>query len=89
MLIERTEQFASTGHVVGIYPQPGIDVRPDQPRPDGPLMIRRVTCPDIAVVLTDLEGPARFRPRWPVIWAVPRSAPGTVAPFGQLLELAT
>jgi hypothetical protein len=25
------------------------------------------------VVLTDLDGPARFRPRWPVIWAVPEA----------------
>ena len=29
--------------------------------------------PDIVVVLTDLDGPARFRPRWPVIWAVPEA----------------
>ena len=32
--------------------------------------------PDLGVVLTDLEGPARFRPRWPVIWAVPASHSG-------------
>ena len=31
--------------------------------------------PDIAIVLTDLDGPARFRPRWPVIWAVPEAVP--------------
>jgi predicted metal-dependent peptidase len=44
--------------------------------------------PDIAVVLTDLEGPARFHPRWPVIWAVPESHASAVPPFGQLLTLA-
>jgi predicted metal-dependent peptidase len=44
--------------------------------------------PDIAVVLTDLEGPARFRPNWPVIWAVPESHAFTEPPFGQLLVLA-
>ncbi|MCU0759222.1 MAG: VWA-like domain-containing protein [Steroidobacteraceae bacterium] len=43
--------------------------------------------PDIAVVLTDLEGPARFRPRWPVIWAVPPAHAATVAPFGRLLVI--
>ncbi len=43
--------------------------------------------PDLAVVLTDLEGPARFRPRWPVIWAVPESSAATVAPFGRVLSL--
>jgi predicted metal-dependent peptidase len=42
--------------------------------------------PDIGVVLTDLEGPARFRPRWPVIWAIPEGRPA-VAPFGSRLEL--
>ena len=43
--------------------------------------------PDLAVVLTDLEGPARFRPRWPVIWAVPESFASAVAPFGRKLGL--
>jgi hypothetical protein len=43
--------------------------------------------PDLAVVLTDLEGPARFRPRWPVIWAVPESCASAVAPFGRKLSL--
>ena len=43
--------------------------------------------PDIAVVLTDLEGPARFRPRWPVIWAVPEPCAAAVAPFGRTLGL--
>ncbi len=44
--------------------------------------------PDLAVVLTDLEGPANVRPRWPVIWAVPEScAAAAVAPFGRKLGL--
>jgi predicted metal-dependent peptidase len=43
--------------------------------------------PDIAVVLTDLEGPANFRPRWPVIWAVPESHAQAVHPFGRKLTL--
>ncbi len=43
--------------------------------------------PDIAVVLTDLEGPARFRPRWPVIWAVPEGCDRAVEPFGRKLVL--
>jgi len=43
--------------------------------------------PDIAVVLTDLDGPARFRPRWPVIWAVPEANRDAPAPFGQKLVL--
>jgi len=43
--------------------------------------------PDIGVVLTDLEGPARFRPRWPVIWAVPESRAHATQPFGRKLVL--
>ena len=47
--------------------------------------------PDIGVVLTDLDGPARFRPHWPVLWAVP-DAPGAsrapiAAPFGRRVGL--
>jgi hypothetical protein len=42
--------------------------------------------PDIGIVLTDLEGPARFRPRWPVLWAVPGAA-RPAAPFGRVLAL--
>jgi predicted metal-dependent peptidase len=44
--------------------------------------------PDIAVVLTDLEGPARFRPAWPVIWAVPEAHRRARAPFGRLLVMS-
>ncbi|HYN61764.1 MAG TPA: VWA-like domain-containing protein [Rubrivivax sp.] len=43
--------------------------------------------PDITVVLTDLQGPARFRPRCPVIWAVPEAHRDAVPPFGRLLAL--
>jgi predicted metal-dependent peptidase len=43
--------------------------------------------PDIAVVLTDLEGPARFRPSWPVLWAVPESSAFAQQPFGRKLVL--
>jgi predicted metal-dependent peptidase len=43
--------------------------------------------PDIGVVLTDLDGPAHFRPRWPVIWAVPGSRADADAPFGRKLVL--
>lgn len=43
--------------------------------------------PDIAVVLTDLDGPARFRPRWPVLWAVPEAARSALPPFGRKLVL--
>ena len=43
--------------------------------------------PDIAVVLTDLDGPAHHRPRWPVIWAVPEAHASAVVPFGRKLVL--
>ena len=43
--------------------------------------------PDIGVVLTDLEGPAHFQPRWPVIWAVPAAYSAAVPPFGRLLVI--
>ncbi len=43
--------------------------------------------PDIGVVLTDLDGPTRFRPRWPVIWAVPESPTTPEPPFGRKLVL--
>jgi hypothetical protein len=43
--------------------------------------------PDLAVVLTDLDGPARFRPSWPVVWAVPDAHGAAVAPFGRKLVL--
>ena len=43
--------------------------------------------PDLVVVLTDLDGPARFRPRWPVLWAVPESHAAAEPPFGRKLVL--
>lgn len=43
--------------------------------------------PDIAVVLTDLDGPANFYPRWRVIWAVPETCPMPQPPFGRMLQL--
>ena len=44
--------------------------------------------PDLAVVLTDLDGPARFRPRWPVVWAVPDAHRTSLQPFGRKLVLS-
>jgi predicted metal-dependent peptidase len=43
--------------------------------------------PDTVVVLTDLEGPARFQPRCPVIWAVPEAHADAHPPFGRKLVL--
>jgi predicted metal-dependent peptidase len=43
--------------------------------------------PDIGVFLTDLDGPAHHRPRWPVIWAVPPGCRGAREPFGTKLVL--
>lgn len=43
--------------------------------------------PDMTVVLTDLQGPARFRPRSPVLWAVPEAWRTTEPPFGRKLVL--
>jgi len=44
--------------------------------------------PDITVVLTDLDGPARHRPRAPVLWAVPEVNARAEPPFGRKLVLA-
>jgi predicted metal-dependent peptidase len=44
--------------------------------------------PDITVVLTDLDGPANYRPRWPVIWAVPEENRNAEPPFGRKLVLS-
>lgn len=43
--------------------------------------------PDIGVFLTDLDGPAEFRPDWPVLWAVPAAAAQRPQPFGRKLVL--
>jgi predicted metal-dependent peptidase len=44
--------------------------------------------PDLVIVLTDLDGPAHFQPRWPVLWAVPESHANAVQPFGRKLVLS-
>ena len=41
----------------------------------------------LAVVLTDLDGPTRYRPRSPVLWAVPEAHAHAVPPFGRMLVL--
>ncbi len=43
--------------------------------------------PDLIVVLTDLQGPARQRPRAPVLWAVPEAHAAAIQPFGRKLVL--
>lgn len=43
--------------------------------------------PDIGIFLTDLDGPAGWQPRWPVVWAVPEDAAHRAAPFGRRLVL--
>jgi predicted metal-dependent peptidase len=43
--------------------------------------------PDLIVVLTDLDGPARQRPACPVLWAVPEANRDAVAPFGRVIVL--
>lgn len=43
--------------------------------------------PDIAVFLTDLDGPAGEAPGWPVIWAVPSTASARPVPFGRMIVL--
>ncbi len=44
--------------------------------------------PDIIVVLTDLDGPARYQPRCPVLWAVSQAFALAVQPFGRKLVLS-
>ncbi|WP_234413648.1 VWA-like domain-containing protein [Ideonella sp. A 288] len=44
--------------------------------------------PDLTVVLTDLEGPARYRRRAPVLWAVTGAKGAAVQPFGRKLTLS-
>ncbi|KAA6187952.1 hypothetical protein F2Q65_00875 [Thiohalocapsa marina] len=43
--------------------------------------------PDIGVFLTDLDGPAQYRPRFPVLWAVPAVQAERPHPFGRKLVL--
>ncbi|MEO8937763.1 MAG: VWA-like domain-containing protein [Burkholderiaceae bacterium] len=43
--------------------------------------------PDLAIVLTDLDGLAGYKPACPVLWAVPESHRDAMQPFGRLLVL--
>jgi len=43
--------------------------------------------PDLGIFLTDLDGPANFQPRWPVVWAVPEAPVQHAVPFGRRLLL--
>ena len=43
--------------------------------------------PDIGIFLTDLDGPANFRPKWPLVWAVAQGKSAAEVPFGRRLEL--
>jgi len=43
--------------------------------------------PDLGIFLTDLDGPANFQPRWPVVWAVPEAHAHRALPFGRRLLL--
>ncbi len=43
--------------------------------------------PAMIVILTDLDGPIGARPPMPVLWVTP-DTPGTVPPFGKILNLA-
>jgi predicted metal-dependent peptidase len=44
--------------------------------------------PDLGLFLTDLQGPAEWRPPWPVIWAVTAEYRDAAPPFGRRLVLA-
>ncbi|MBK1703757.1 DUF2201 family putative metallopeptidase [Halochromatium glycolicum] len=43
--------------------------------------------PDIGVFLTDLDGPAEYKPSFPVIWTVPAAYANARHPFGRKLVL--
>lgn len=43
--------------------------------------------PDIGIFLTDLDGPAAYRPVFPVVWAVPQANAHLDIPFGTKLVL--
>jgi len=43
--------------------------------------------PDLIIVLTDLDGPARYRPVAPVLWVVPQAGAGAPVAFGRRLLL--
>jgi hypothetical protein len=81
--VRHVEQYAP-----GLARLPGIALRGGGGTDFEPLLAEAGRHrPDIAVVLTDLEGPAGPRPRWPVLWAVPPASAAAVPPFGRLLVL--
>jgi predicted metal-dependent peptidase len=43
--------------------------------------------PDMGLFLTDLQGPALYRPAWPVLWAVSAEWAAAEPPFGRKLVL--
>jgi len=43
--------------------------------------------PDVAVYLTDLEGPCGEKPLFPVMWAVIPGYDHAAAPFGRIVHL--
>src|SRR6185295_7868846 len=51
MRCKSIHEFACTLEIVGIDPQPRVDERPDEPAPDGTLVICRITRAKISVVL--------------------------------------
>lgn len=82
--VQRVERFApGRGELLGICfdGRGGTDFTPLLEEADQ-------HAPDITVVLTDLDGPARHRPRCPVIWAVTEAHARAEPPFGRKLVLA-
>ena len=59
MFDQAVEQAAGAGGVVRVHLEPGVDVRADQPRPDGALMVGGVARPQVAVVAGLVIGVAR------------------------------
>lgn len=45
------EHLARPSLIFGVHPQPGIDQGPEEPGPDSPLMVRRITRAQTAIVL--------------------------------------
>ncbi len=82
--VQRVERFAAGRVALGDLAFPGrggTDFTPLLEEADA-------DDPDVAVVLTDLDGPARHRPRCPVIWAVTEAHARAEPPFGRKLVLA-
>ena len=54
-----------------------------------PLLEAADTCrPDLVLVLTDLDGPNRFEPEWPLVWAVAPGWSGQRPAVGEVVPLA-